>query len=273
MSTPPDPCSSDSPVASPIDWEAEEYDLYRPRTPEALAALLCRYAGCERPARVVDLGCGTGISTRIWAALAGEVLGIDPSRSMLDQAEARGVPANVHYRLGEAASTGLPDASVDVVVAVQSFHWMEPRATLAEVGRVLRPGGIFAAVDTRFPPAIHWEIDVAFDRHLEAVEVVEAELGHAPGPPRWSKEGHLARMAQSGQFRFIRELELHGVETGDAARFLRFARTATRVDALLASGVSEALLGLDDLRQAVARGMGDRTVDWHFGFRLRVGVK
>ncbi|HTN87701.1 MAG TPA: class I SAM-dependent methyltransferase [Sorangium sp.] len=269
MSIAPNPCSN----ASRFDGMAAEYDRYRPRTPEALLPLLCRYAGCERPARVVDLGCGTGISTRIWAALAGEVIGIDASRDMLDQAEARGAPGNLQYCLGEAARTGLPAASVDVVVAVQSFHWMEPRATLAEVGRILRPGGVFAAVDTRFPPAIHWELDVAFDRHLLAVESAEAELGLALDTPRWSKEGHLDRMARSGAFRFVRELELHGMESGDAARFLGFARTATRVDALLARGLSEARLGLDDLREAAARAIGGRTVDWHFGFRVRMGVR
>ncbi|MGH7866895.1 MAG: class I SAM-dependent methyltransferase, partial [Candidatus Dormibacteraceae bacterium] len=43
--------------------------------------------------------------------------------------------------------TGLPEACADVVTCVQAFHWMDPEIVLPEVARILRPGGVFAAVD------------------------------------------------------------------------------------------------------------------------------
>ena len=56
------------------------------------------------------------------------------------------------YQPGFSFATGLPDASADVVIAVQAMHWMEPVSTLAEVARILRPGGVFASFDADWPP-------------------------------------------------------------------------------------------------------------------------
>jgi len=55
---------------------ADVYDAYRPRPPAVLADVLCALAGVVRPALVVDLGCGTGSSTRYWAERAGQVVGV-----------------------------------------------------------------------------------------------------------------------------------------------------------------------------------------------------
>jgi SAM-dependent methyltransferase len=51
----------------------------------------------------------------------------------------------VRYLRGEAAATGLPDASAALVVAAQAFHWFDVPAAMREIGRVLVPGGRAAA--------------------------------------------------------------------------------------------------------------------------------
>src|ERR1051326_7459576 len=56
---------------------AARYDRFRPRPPQALLDVLSRYARAERPALVVDLGCGTGLSTRAWSNVAERTIGID----------------------------------------------------------------------------------------------------------------------------------------------------------------------------------------------------
>jgi SAM-dependent methyltransferase len=94
-------------------------------------------------ATFVDVGCGTGISTRAFAAAGLRAIGVDPNASML--AEARAAGGGPEYREGEAAATGLPDRCADLVVAAQAFHWFEPGLVLAEFRRLLRPGG-WAAV-------------------------------------------------------------------------------------------------------------------------------
>jgi SAM-dependent methyltransferase len=87
-----------------------------------------------------------------------------------------------------------------VVTCAQSFHWMEPEATIAEIARILRPGGIFAAYDFDWPPLIDWEVDVAFLRVIEA-------SGVDPGGPE--KAQHVERLAASRRFRTVRGLFMH----------------------------------------------------------------
>lgn len=250
-----------------------EYHAFRPSPPASLVPLLCSYAGCERPRRVVDLGCGTGLSTVLWRGLAEEVVGVDPSLEMLAEARVRSAFPAATYRCARAEQTGLESGRADIVVAVQSLHWMEPSATFAEVARLLRPGGVFATVDTRFPPAIHADLDRAFDRYLQAVASSRHSLGLPEAGPRWDKDGHWTRMRESGRFRSTREVQLHHVEIGDAARFVGFARTAASIDGLLARGLDEAALGLADLRAAATDVLGTKQRPWVFGYRVLLGVR
>jgi SAM-dependent methyltransferase len=116
---------------------AEDYQRYRPGYPPEALAWLQDVTGIDPPARVADVGCGTGIFTRGLAARGYQVVGIDPNQAMLDQARALGGD----YRRGEAAATGLADASMDLVTAAQAFHWFALDPTLAEFDRVLASGG------------------------------------------------------------------------------------------------------------------------------------
>ena len=60
---------------------ADVYENARPRVPAYPAKVLCRYLG-RRPQTVVDLGCGTGLSTEIWPDYADTVIGVEPSEDM-----------------------------------------------------------------------------------------------------------------------------------------------------------------------------------------------
>lgn len=121
---------------------AEQYDRFRPSYPEALLGWIVETTGLGPGDPVADIGCGTGISTRLFGTRGYQVVGIDPSEAMLALARARG---GASYRRGEAAATGLPESSVKLVVAAQSFHWFEIPATLSEWRRILRPRGWCAA--------------------------------------------------------------------------------------------------------------------------------
>ncbi|MDX6489501.1 MAG: hypothetical protein QOK13_2116, partial [Gaiellaceae bacterium] len=119
---------------------ASHYDRYRPKPPAALFETLLQLARTERPALVVDLGAGTGLSTRPWASRAERVVGVEPNGSMRDAAEGLTPERNVEFVLGFSHETGLADACADIVTASQSLHWMEPAPTFREVGRILQPG-------------------------------------------------------------------------------------------------------------------------------------
>lgn len=99
---------------------------------------------------VVDVGCGTGrLLARLRAALpAAKLIGVDAAAGMIDVASRK--PELQGVRLSVAAVEALPleDASCDVVVSTVSFHhWSDQAAGLAEVARVLRPGGRLLLVD------------------------------------------------------------------------------------------------------------------------------
>ena len=75
---------------------------------------------------IVDLGCGTGISTRLFATTGHPVIGIDPNADML--ATARGESAQ-DYRVGTSEHTSLPDACADLIIAAQDPYFVNPSPT------------------------------------------------------------------------------------------------------------------------------------------------
>jgi SAM-dependent methyltransferase len=90
------------------------------------------------------VGCGTGISSRLFAARGVNIIGIEPNAEMRAAAEATTTGAadqRVTYREGQAESTGLPTGLADAVLAAQSFHWFEPDRALREFHRILKIGG------------------------------------------------------------------------------------------------------------------------------------
>lgn len=251
------------------DGFAAGYDSHRPSPPSALLDLLCLEAQVERPRLVVDFGSGTGLSTRAWADRADEVVGVEASPEMREQAEAATSAENVRFVQAFAQETGLPDGVADVLTCSQSFHWMEPESVLAEAARILRPGGVFAAYDYDWPPVIHWEVEAAFEEMVRRVGRVRYERGK----PRYSKDGHLERIRESGHFRYARETVLHSRERGSAERIVGMALSLGPLTVMLKEGVSEEEIGLADLREAVARTLGGREVEMFLGYRVRLGVR
>jgi len=248
---------------------AQGYDSHRPSPPTALLDVLCLEAQAERPHVVVDLGSGTGLSTRAWADRADEVVGVEASPEMRDQAEAATAAENVRFVQAYAQETGLPDAGADIVTCSQSFHWMEPEPTLAEAARILRPGGVFAAYDYDWPPVVHPDVEAAFETMVERIGMRRA----LEGQPRHTKDMHLERIRQSGHFRFAREIVLHSRDRGTAARIVGMALSLGPLTVMLKDGVSEEEIGLAALREAAATALGDREVDMFLSYRVRLGVR
>jgi SAM-dependent methyltransferase len=256
---------------------ADVYDTFRPRPPLAVLDVLTQLADVLRPALVVDLGSGTGLSTAIWADRASKVIGVEPSADMRAQAEQRVAgladPANVRYQAGYANATGLPDACADIVTCSQSLHWMEPESTFAEIARILRPGGVFAAYDCDWPPTISWEIEQAHQAFVAQLRAAEQQHGFSRDVRSWDKQQHLERMRQSGQFRLTKEIVLHNVEQGGVERLVGLELSQGGVATLQKNGVSEDEIGITALREAAQRVLGDAIVPWFFSYRMRVGMK
>jgi SAM-dependent methyltransferase len=120
------------------------YSQYRPSYPASAIDFVISRCGLSDKSILVDVGCGTGISTRLFAARGIRVIGIEPNADMRRQAETEPLPSGAprpNYQEGRAEATGLRDASADAVVAAQAFHWFDPEATLGEFHRILKPHG------------------------------------------------------------------------------------------------------------------------------------
>jgi len=249
---------------------AAGFDANRPAPPDVLVDILCLEAHVDRPRLVVDLGSGTGLSTRVWADRAEEVVGVEASPEMREQADAATAADNVRFVHAYAQATGLPDGEADIVTCSQALHWMEPEPTLAEAARILRPGGVFAAYDYDWPPIVGWEIEAAFGELLRRVRAGRAPDGRGM---RYAKEGHLERIEASGHFRYAREVVFHSRDRADAERIVGMALSLGPLTVLLRDGTSEEELGLAALREAAERTLADREEQIFLGYRIRLGVR
>jgi SAM-dependent methyltransferase len=253
---------------------ADDYDRYRPAVPPVIVDILTQLARMARPKCVVDIGSGTGLSTRVWGDRADEVIGIEPGDDMRHQAGVRTAgPSPIRYRKGYSTATGLPDGCADIVTISQALHWMEPTGTFAEIARILRPGGVFAAIDNDWPVIVDWEaecLDQAFDAHCD---VLIKQYGFAENGRRWNKAGHLERIAASGYFRYTREIAVHHMEMGDAERLVGLALSQGSVQTPIKNGVSAEELGVPAFRAEARRILGDGSHPFYFTYRVRIGVK
>jgi SAM-dependent methyltransferase len=191
---------------------------------------------------------------------------------MLDLARARTGDA-AELVEGFAHATGLPDAVADVVTCAQSFHWMDPDATLPEVARLLRPGGVFSAYSAVWPPAVHWEAEAVWHEVAENARRIERDEGLKVGQSKWQPDGHLESVQSSGLFRYARWLEISSVEDGDGQRFADLLRSQAFVANVLAAGHADSELGLDRLDEVARRVIGDEPVPWVFGYPTVIAVR
>lgn len=251
---------------------ADLYDSVRPTPPDAIGPLLCRYAN-ERSPRVVDVGSGTGLSSRWAATWARSVIGVEPNDDMRTVAASRPV-GSVAYRSGFSFATGLPDASADIVMAVQAMHWMEPVSTLAEIARILRPGGVFASFEADWPP-------VAGLARAESAWSALDDLVRTNGRytqdsvNAWPRAEHLANMVASNYCAWCREVFFHQTEAGGADRFIALLQSQGGYQSLLKQGRTPAEIGSDIFEREVRAAYADSTVDHGitFSWRARLGVK
>jgi SAM-dependent methyltransferase len=214
----------------------------------------------------------------------------------------------VRYVPGWSNATGLSDGCADVVLAVQALHWMDPASTFVEVARLLRPGGVFAAIDCDWPPSVGnaraeraWHdaraIVASHERGIAGWAEGSAPLPRPSSSPQtdelrpvdpndgaaavtildgvqfWHKNEHLARMIDSQQFYHCVEIAAVGEERGDADRFVQLFRSQGDYQALRRHGLDDATLGIDAFAADVRAVLGDAEHPFWFTYRARIGVR
>ena len=158
---------------------ADDYAKYRPDYPDSVVMACASYGKLKSGAAIVDIGCGTGISSRLFARHGYAVTGVEPNAPMLAKAEeAQGGPT---YIAGEAAKTGLPNACADMIICAQALHWFNLDDCASEWQRILKLGGACAAF-------WNYRVDTGWQAEYEAM------LGE------WSSEyGDVRKAVDGGQ--------------------------------------------------------------------------
>jgi len=108
----------------------------------------------DAPLRVVDLGAGTGIFSRLVASLGHKVIAVEPDDGM--RARLAETSPGITVLAGSAEAVALPDSSVDAVVAAQAYHWFDNDEARLEITRLLKPGGIFAPIWNIRDETVEW---------------------------------------------------------------------------------------------------------------------
>lgn len=251
---------------------ADTYDEARPKMPGYPAEVIARWLG-RAPHTVVDLGCGTGLSLPVWQGKAEKVVGVEPSGDMLALAKAKNLP-NTTFVQAFAHETGLPDSMADVVICSQSFHWMEPAVTLREVGRILKPNGIFATVDCDWPPVCDWRAEDAYRALREREQDLElAYPDLSDSFVRFPKERHLQNIKESGQFSYTREIVFANRESCTSERLSRLMLSQGGLQAILRLHPEEIEADLARFRETVFSIYGNTPFPIEFCYRMRIGVK
>lgn len=192
---------------------ADDYVAGRPSYPAAAVDAL--FDGLGHPADVfaVDLGAGTGISSRLLAERGARVLAIEPNRAMRDAAEPH---PRVEWIAATAEWTGLAEAGADLVTAFQAFHWFDHAKSLREMLRILRPGGRAAVVYNERDESDPFT--AAYGDLVRRYQTDETERRRADG---------LAAFAAYDAWRAVRRVEVRNEQRLDAEGVLARARSTS----------------------------------------------
>jgi ubiquinone/menaquinone biosynthesis C-methylase UbiE len=192
---------------------AREYELGRPRWPKELIDRVVHELELTADATVLDVGAGTGKLTRDLVSRARLVYAVEPDDAM--RAVLEEVVPEAEALAGRAEAIPLADESVDAVFTAEAFHWYASDETVAEIARVLRPGGGFA---------IFWNVEFGEPEPSmgEAVEAVLDEAFARGGAPGIGKvlSGAWRRPLEASRFGPVQEAETERVVVRDRERWL-----------------------------------------------------
>ena len=251
---------------------ADIYENARPKVPRYPVDVICRYLG--RALRlVVDMGCGTGLSSEVWQGVSERTIGIEPSDDMRGIAEKKS-NAKMSFIKAFSDSTGLEDNCADAVVCSQSFHWMEPQSTLKEVDRILKKGGVFATIDCDWPPVAEWKADKAYEQIYGRVKEIEAEVPEVRDSfVRYPKDKHLENIIRSGYFTYARELLFSNRESCTRERFCNIVLSQGSTQTILKKCPELIEKELAEFHAAINSCFDSEPFEIEFCYRMRVGIK
>jgi SAM-dependent methyltransferase len=208
------------PLAEQFASIAGAYERARPEYAPAVVGAIAAELGLGPHAPVLDLAAGTGKLTRALLAAGLDVVAVEPQAPLLELLAERIGAERVREGLAEAIP--LADASVDAVTVADAFHWFDQAQAVAEIGRVLRPGGGLAVLST-IPDwrGASWAQELG-----AAMERARPEHPHFDGPP-WQDAVRAA-----GGWSEPREVRVTTSQPADPEAILKYLASVSWIAAL-----------------------------------------
>jgi SAM-dependent methyltransferase len=179
---------------------AEAYERARPEYPPEAIAWLADELDLRPGRTVVDLAAGSGKLTRPLAALGCEVIAIEPVAEMR-----AAIGPTARALDGTAEAMPLPDDSADAVTVGQAFHWFDGPKALAEIERVLRPGGALALAWNRRPSE-------SSELHAQISALIAPYRGDAPAHASGAwRDAFVGRELTEVKFDFTQRMDADAV--------------------------------------------------------------
>jgi SAM-dependent methyltransferase len=180
----------------------EEYERARPGYPPEAVAFLVERLAIEKSRTLLDLAAGTGKLTRQLVPTGAKIVAVEPvgeMRARLEQAL-----LGVEALDGTAEAIPLRDASVDAVTVGQAFHWFANDRGVAEIHRVLRPGGRLGLIWNARDESVDWVAGLS--------EIIEPHRGDVPRyvSRKWQRafdRTNLFGPLEERQFPFAHEMD------------------------------------------------------------------
>jgi len=251
---------SGAPQSLVFDEVAELYDRARPRYPDSFVDEVCRRAALPPGARILEIGCGPGTATRSFARRGYAMVCLEPGPQLAARARTRLAShpdvtvETTRFEEWEAPATAHGDFAL--VLAAQSFHWVDPEEGFPKAAGLLRPGGslaIIANLPQRGESAVRDALDRVYAEYVDAF----ALHTRASGGATRARLDEL--LAASGRFADLERFSEKWIAEYDTAGYLDLMRTQSD-HRMLPEGVLRELL--TEIAEAIAAHGGSIEVEY-----------